>query len=62
MSGIRAKESVTNDVYVNVNDLLIELHLELGKALNESERTGIKKMIARLTTIRDKSRGSNPSI
>ena len=55
MGNIRAKESAENEIYINVNDLLIELHLELGKALSEAERSGIKLMINRLTDIRDKT-------
>lgn len=59
MGTIRTKESATNDIYVNVNDLLIELHLELDKTQNETERSGIRRMINRLTNIRDKTHGKN---
>jgi hypothetical protein len=62
MDGIRAKESPTKDVYLNVNDLIIELMRELEKANNDSERNAIKRVIARLTHIRDASHGRTSGI
>lgn len=59
MDGIRAKESSTNDVYINVNDLLIELMVELEKAHTEQERAAIKRIINRLTRVRDTAHGSS---
>jgi len=56
MSTIRTKESTTKEVYVNVNDLIIDLHLELKHAQNDSERVSILRIITKLTEIRDSAR------
>jgi hypothetical protein len=55
MDSIRAKESSTNDIYINVNDLIIELMVELGKVHTDAEKSAINKIVARLTALRDKS-------
>jgi len=62
MAGIRVRESSTKDVFINVNDLIIELMSELGKANNESERNAIQRVITRLTKIRDASHGRTEKI
>jgi len=55
MDNIRAKESATNDVYINVNDLIIELMVELSNVHSDAERSAINRIVARLTALRDKS-------
>jgi hypothetical protein len=62
MEGIRVRESSTEDVYVNVNDLIIELMVELGKTSTDAERSAINKIISRLTRIRDASHGNATKI
>lgn len=62
MEGIRVRESSTEDVYVNVNDLIIELMVELGKTSTDAERSAINKIINRLTRIRDASHGNATKI
>jgi hypothetical protein len=52
---IRSIESNTTEVYVDVNDLIIELLLEVDKAQSEHEKKAYRSLISRLTEIRDKS-------
>lgn len=50
---IRTAESATSDVYINVNDLIIELMLEAEKASTQAEKQYIKELIARLVRKRN---------
>lgn len=45
---VRTAESTTSDVYINVNDLIIELMLESEKANSQAEKDYIRNLIARL--------------
>ena len=54
--GIRTKESTTSDVFVDVNDLIIELMKEMNNA-PDNLKPGIKAVIDRLTNLRNKSHG-----
>ena len=50
---IRTAEASTQDVYVDVNDLIIDLMMEAEKADNASEREAYKKIIQKLTDLRN---------
>lgn len=56
MGDIRTRESNTSDVFVNVNDLIIGLMVELERA-PDPEKPAIRRIISRLTALRDKSHG-----
>ena len=55
---VRTAESTTSDVYVNVNDLIIELMLEAEKADTQAEKQCIKNLIAKLVRRRNESHKS----
>lgn len=51
---IRTSEAPTQDVFVDVNDLIIDLMMAADKADNASEREAYKKVIKKLTDIRNR--------
>lgn len=53
ISKIRVKEYDDKEVFVNANDLIIELLLKLDKAHSEVEKHSIRCFIARITELRD---------
>lgn len=52
---IRTVEASTQDVFVNVNDLLLDIMRSMDKAKNDAERLTYKKLVNRLTDIRDRT-------
>lgn len=56
---IRTAESATSDVYVNVNDLIIELMLEVDKASTQAEKMFIKGLINKLVKKRDAAKAES---
>lgn len=51
---MRSIESDTSEVFINVNDLIIELLLEVDKAQTEHEKKAYRALITRLSDIRDR--------
>ena len=54
-ASVRTVESNTTDVYVDVNDLIIDLMLEAERSSSEIERTTLKRVINKLTKMRNRS-------
>lgn len=52
---IRAVEAATQDVFVDVNDLIIDLMMAAEESNNEVERRAYKKIIQKLTDVRNKA-------
>ena len=52
---VRTAESSTSDVYININDLIIELMLEAEKAPTQAEKQYIKELVNRLVKKRNDS-------
>ena len=52
---IRAVEAPTQDVFVDVNDLIIDLMMAAEEASNDNERRAYKKVIQKLTDVRNKA-------
>jgi hypothetical protein len=50
---IRTIENVANEVFFNINDLIIELMLEAEKVETQNEKQYIKKLINRLVRLRN---------
>jgi hypothetical protein len=50
---LRTAESATSDVFININDLIIELMLAAEKAGNAERREALKAVIRKLTDIRN---------
>lgn len=55
MPKIRTIEAQSTEVYVDVNDLLIELLLEADRCTSEPERKAIHSLVQRLTDLRNKA-------
>jgi uncharacterized protein YpiB (UPF0302 family) len=53
--GVRVIELPSKEVYVDVNDLIIELLLKVDRALNEHEKRAYKELSDKLSAIRDKA-------
>jgi len=51
---IRTVEATTQDVFVDVNDLIVDLMLVAENTTNEHERAAYKKVIQKLTALRNK--------
>ena len=51
---IRTLETQTSEVYVDVNDLIIELLLEVDRCESEPEKEAYRSLVTRLTEMRDK--------
>jgi hypothetical protein len=54
MPKIRTLEVNSSEVFVDVNDLLIELMLEADRCTSEPERKAYQALIHKLTEIRNK--------
>lgn len=52
---VRSLEIQTQEVYIDVNDLIIELLLEIERCQTDSEKDAYRALVARLTDVRDKS-------
>ena len=52
---VRTAESTTSDVFINVNDLIIELMMQIEKANSQEKKDLLKGVIRRLTEIRNTS-------
>ncbi len=52
---VRVVEIKSNEVYIDVNDLIIELLLEADKATTEAEQRVLKSLANRLTSMRDRA-------
>jgi hypothetical protein len=52
---VRTTEISDKEVYVDVNDLIIELLLEIDRSGVEAEKKAYRSLVARLTAIRDKA-------
>lgn len=52
---IRTAESPTTDVFVDVNDLIIDLMMKAESATNDYERKAYKNVIQKLTDLRNKA-------
>lgn len=52
---VRSIETSSTEIYVDVNDLIIELLLEIDKSQCEPEKKAYRSLVIRLTDIRDKS-------
>lgn len=52
---VRSTEVSDKEVYVDVNDLIIELLLEMDRCSTEAEQKVYRALVARLTSIRDKA-------
>jgi hypothetical protein len=50
---IRTAEASTQDIFVDINDLIIDLMMEAENADNESERKVYRRLIEKLTTLRN---------
>jgi hypothetical protein len=55
MSKARILENKDNEVYININDLLIALLTEMSKCEDDVQRNTLKTIVDRLTQIRDNS-------
>jgi len=55
---LRVVESTTQEVFVDVNDLIIDLMLAAEASTNETERRTYKKVIQKLTDVRGKAHAS----
>lgn len=51
---IRTVEISSTEVYVDVNDLIIELLVELDNSSSEQEKKILRSLVNRLTDIRNK--------
>ena len=51
---VRTVETQTAEVYVDVNDLIIELLLEVDRCQTDPEKDVYRSLVARLTEMRDK--------
>lgn len=51
---IRTVEVSSTEVYVDVNDLIIELLVELDNSSSESEKKILRALVQKLTDIRNK--------
>ena len=52
---VRTAESQTSDVFININDLIIELMLQAESASSQEKKDALKSIIRRLTDIRNTS-------
>jgi len=52
---IRVVELPTKEVYIDINDLIIEMLIKVDSALNEYEKKVYREMADRLSLIRDKA-------
>lgn len=50
---IRTAEAATQDVFVDINDLIIDLMMEAENADNDSERKVYRRLIEKLTALRN---------
>lgn len=53
MGKIRTKEILDKEIYVDANDLIIELLIEIERCTTESEKKAYRAVIARLSSLRD---------
>lgn len=51
---IRTAEASTQDVFVDINDLIIDLMMEAEKTDSDAERKAYRKVIQKLTELRNK--------
>lgn len=58
---IRTAEASTQDVFVDVNDLIIDLMMAAENAPNDSERKAYKKVIQKLTELRNNAHAERKS-
>ena len=49
---IRTTEATTKEVFIDANDLIIDLMLMVETATNEGEKKALKKVIQRLNDLR----------
>lgn len=52
---VRTAENTNSDIYMNINDLIIDLMMEAEKSDNQAERAFIKKLIAKLVSKRNEA-------
>ena len=52
---VRTTEISDKEVYVDVNDLIIELLYEIDRSSVEAEKKAYRALVVRLTAIRDKA-------
>jgi len=52
---IRVIEVSTKEVYIDINDLIIDLLLKMENAQNDSERKVYKELSDKLSSMRDKA-------
>jgi hypothetical protein len=52
---VRTAESQTSDVFININDLIIELMLQAEGASSQEKKDALKSIIRKLTSIRNSS-------
>jgi hypothetical protein len=55
MHNVRAVELVTKEVYIDVNDLIIEFLSKADKANCEAEKKVYKELVDKLTSIRERA-------
>jgi len=51
---IRTIETQTTEVYVDINDLIIALLLEIDRRQSDLEKDVLRQLVTRLTEMRDK--------
>jgi hypothetical protein len=61
-NNIRLKELSDKEIYIDVNDLIIEMLLKADNANNESEKRVYKEIADRLSNIRNKAHKTNSHI
>jgi hypothetical protein len=52
---VRTTEAVTKEVFIDANDLLIDLMQEVEKATTEGEKKALKKIIQKIMELRKQS-------
>lgn len=50
---VRTTEATTREVFVDINDLIIDLMLEVEKATSQDAKSAIKQLINKLTKLRN---------
>ena len=55
---VRTTEAMTKEVFIDANDLMIELMLEVEKASNESEKKTLRRIIQKINELRKQGHAS----
>ena len=55
---VRTTEAVIKEVFIDANDLMIELMLEVEKASNESEKKTLRRIIQKINELRKQGHAS----